>query len=303
MANAPVAVIDLGTNTFHLLIVRITDTDGQFQEVYRERRFVKLAEEGIQTIGQTPFERGLNTLQHYRQLMDEHGVRRYQATGTAALRTASNGKEFVSRAAELGIRIDLISGDEEAHLISQGVLLAIPPLQEDRALIMDIGGGSVEFIFVTTEGVEWARSFPVGVAVLYRQFHHSEPIANEEITAAKDFLRQKLAPLWDAVKTYPINYLVGAAGTFDVIADLMGKGSPTPNSHIIDLTAFDSFYNQCLEANQEERHQMKGVPSNRADMIVVALILVQVVLEEVQPDTLLVSDYSMKEGILRDILT
>jgi len=302
MQDAPIAVIDLGTNTFHLLIVQSDHRNQQFKEVYRERRFVKLAEEGIATIGQVPYDRGLESLKHFRQKMDQHGVKQYQATGTAALRTASNGQAFVEEAATLGIQIDLITGEEEARLITDGVLQAIPPLQQDRALIMDIGGGSVEFIFVTAQGVEWARSFPVGVAVLYRQFHHTEPISAEEIIATKAFLREELTPIWATTTSYPINCLVGAAGTFDVVASLMGTGKPTPNSHSIDLNAFEALYDRCLKANKVERHQMQGIPSNRADMIVVALILIKVVLEQIQPGLLLVSDYSMKEGILYGML-
>ena len=167
---------------------------------------------------------------------------------------------------------------------------------------MDIGGGSVEFIFASANGVEWAKSFPVGVAVLYRQFHQHEPILKTEVSATKDFLQGALTPLWEVFPSYPINCLVGAAGTFDVIADLMGTETPTANSHVIDLDAFDLLYQRCLKANKEERYEMDGIPANRADMIVVALILIKVVLEQIQPPQVLVSDYSMKEGILSEML-
>ena len=128
------AVIDLGTNTFHLLTADIAP-NGRLTEVYRERIFVKLAADGIERIGLAPFERGISALVHFRKKLDEYKVIDFRAIGTAALRTATNGEEFVDRAmAEAGIPILLISGDEEADFITHGVLLALPPLTE-RILI------------------------------------------------------------------------------------------------------------------------------------------------------------------------
>lgn len=152
MSSRRRAVIDLGTNTFHLLIADL-HADGRIEEVYRERRFVKLASEGIATIGEAPFARGLEALNHYRKILDEYNCANLKAIGTAALRTASNGPEFVRTAREtVSIDIQLIPGDEEAQLITKGVLAALPPLNE-RILIMDIGGGSTEFIIADREAV------------------------------------------------------------------------------------------------------------------------------------------------------
>lgn len=304
MSPPTLAVIDLGTNTFHLLIVRGTDEHGNFNEVYRERRFIKLAEDGIETIGQQPFWRGMEALRHFREMMDEHGVTRYQATGTAALRTATNGPEFVKMALEdARIRIDLVPGSEEARLITKGVLQAIPAIdQDDRVLIMDIGGGSVEFIIADARGTLWAQSFPIGVAVLKRGFHHHEPISEQERTKLSDFLVKELEPLWVALADFPTDHLVGAAGTFDVIANLMGAGQPTRNSHAIELAKFAAFSEQCIAANQQERLRIEGLPLERADLIVVAFILIQAVLGQAGIKRATVSNYAMKEGILAEMI-
>lgn len=302
MPIPPTAVIDLGTNTFHLLIIDGKGESEDFREIYRERRFVKLAEEGIQEIGPRPFARGIEALSHYREVMDRYGVQRYKATGTAALRTARNGEEFVRMARKkANIEIGLIPGDEEARLITKGVLKALPPLSTERILIMDIGGGSVEFIIASDGGTHWARSFPIGVAVLRKRYHHHEPIAAEEQSLLEEFLSNGLSPLWDALKEFPTDHLVGAAGTFDVVAAIMGTEQPTPNSHRIDLGKFRAFYERCLTANLEQRLSMEQVPEDRADMIVVAMILIDVILRGAKINRVSVSNYAMKEGILSEL--
>lgn len=300
---APIAVIDLGTNTFHLLIVRRTGRDDAFEEVHRERYFVKLAEDGIEQIGPAAMERAQHALIRFRKAMDAKGVDNYRAFGTAALRTATNGPDFVHWATtKAKIQITTIDGGEEARLISRGVLQAIPPLSpSERILIMDIGGGSVEFIIADKEAVRYAQSFPVGVAVLKRQFHQQEPISNESLASMQDGLLTMFKPLQLALNDFPTNHLIGAAGTFDVIAKLMTVERPTAHSHRIDLSRFPDLFARCRQANLEERMQMEDIPNDRADMIVVALALIQKVLKMAQIEQLTVSDYSLKEGALLEI--
>lgn len=295
------AVIDCGTNTFHLLIAQPHE-DGGFTEVYRERRFIKLAEDGIERIGDAPYQRALNTLIDYATTIKEHNVSATRVSGTAALRTASNGPDFVAEVkAKTDLRIDIIPGKEEAQLIYEGVRLAIDP-QEGRWMVMDIGGGSVEFIIVDQNGVQWFDSFPVGVAVLYKKLHQTEPISPEEIEHTRLFLNSKLVNLQLALARFPVHHLVGAAGTFDVIANLLGHEAPTPHCARVDLNGFQQLYDRVLAATREERRAMPDIPDDRADMIVVALILVKLVLEIANINQLTVSHFSMKEGMLSEML-
>ena len=294
------AVIDLGTNTFHLLIADIGG--GVLREVYRERRYVKLASDGIETIGREPYLRGLQALEHYATILRQHECEQVTAIGTAALRTASNGPTFVRAAKEAsGIAVQTISGDREAELITRGVLAAIPP-PEDRILIMDIGGGSTEFIVADAERVYYRESFPIGVGVLRNEFHHAEPIQALELEALRGHLRQTLAPLSAALSIHPTRHLVGAAGTFDVLAELMRKpvASPHPTSHELDLSKFGPLRDRVLGMTLEQRLSIPGIPSERADMIVVAFVLLDFTLELANVNRVTVSSYAMKEGILLD---
>ena len=148
-----VAVLDLGTNTFHILIVEIADR--QFSKIYQERIYTKLGEEGTTTIGDIPYKRGIDALSHFNKVITEHKVDHVKALGTAALRQASNGNDFIKEALETcNIEIQVIDGQIEADYIYKGVKSAIPA-QSDAYIIMDIGGGSVEFIIADSSSVQY----------------------------------------------------------------------------------------------------------------------------------------------------
>ena len=291
------AVIDLGTNTFHILIAD-AQADGQFSEVFRYRRYVKLAEAGIATIGEAPFQRGIEALSHFATLLEQYEVKAIKAIGTAALRTASNGQAFIQKAKEkTGIEIELISGDEEAQLIYEGVRQAIP-LQDEKVLIMDIGGGSVEFIIADASQIYWAQSFKIGVAVLFDRFHKQDPIANSEIEALKAFLKTQLEPLTLALKQHSCTTLIGASGTFDVLEAILVKEKESSIYSKFDAKLFFPFYQKLLPSTVSERKAMKNIPNTRVDMIIVALILINYTLKVSAASLIKVSAYALKEGIL-----
>jgi exopolyphosphatase / guanosine-5'-triphosphate,3'-diphosphate pyrophosphatase len=293
-----VAIIDLGTNTFHLLIAKI-EKNGDFSTLHRIRKYVYIGEEGVTTLGEKPLKRAYEALTEYKQVIDKYDVKSVTAFGTAALRTASNGKDFVEKIrTEIGIEIQTISGDKEADLIYLGTKQAVP-ISDENILIMDIGGGSVEFIIANQNNKIWAQSFPVGVSVLYNTFHQVEPISTKEKKNITDFLNQHFEPLYAALHENPAYILVGASGTFDVISGIMGsKITGYPNCESVDLTRFPAFYDEVIAANLETRLAMKTIPSERAKLIPVALVLIDVILKKAKINQMLVSAYAMKEGIL-----
>lgn len=298
------AVIDLGTNTFHLLIGGVGENGQTLRELYRSRHFIKLAEGGIETLSEEALERGMNTLLFFRDQLDHHEVEDdcIVALGTAALRTATNGPAFQSAVKErTGIEIQIISGDREAELIAKGALMAIPPPTE-KVLIMDIGGGSVEFIIADQQQVYWAQSFPIGVAVLYHRFQHHEPITPGEIGIIRSFLSLQLQPLMAALQNFPTQYLIGAAGTFDVVADHLATDTASTHCADIKLEEFDGFYKKILATTRQERLDMPEIPDDRADMIVVALVLIDYLLQMADIQALTVSYYSMKEGMMAEMM-
>ena len=294
------AVIDLGTNTFHLLIVT-TNTEGSFTELYRERKFIKLGENGVERIGNAPYLRGINALSSFKKVLDKYAVDDVRVFGTAALRTASNGQQFVNEIKEkTNLDITLISGDEEARLIYLGVRQAVP-FNSDTGMIMDIGGGSVEFIIADKNEIFWAQSFPIGVSVLRNEFHKEEPIAKNEIENIKEHLDNTLQPLKNILKDYQVNNLIGASGTFDVLELMLVQEKLSEVHSEVKTADFEPLYQEFLQTTLEERLQMPNLPNDRADMIIVALVLIEYILKLAKIKKITVSAYAMKEGMLSEM--
>lgn len=295
-----IAVIDLGTNTFHLLIVQ-ANQDGSFTEVCRDARFIHLGENGIETIGEAPYKRGLNTMNAFALKIMKHRALKVSVIGTAALRNASNGGAFIEEVKQrTGIQIETITGDKEAELIYYGVRESLE-MTATPMMIIDVGGGSVEFIIANRTQIFWARSFPIGVAVLHYHFHQYEPISAQNITAQYAFLEKTLEPLAVALQQYPITTLIGASGTFDVLEHAMKIEEQSKHSATVQIGAFQPFFDEVIQANLEERIAMESVPNSRAKLIVVALILVDFILKKYEIEQLIVSSFAMKEGMIQQI--
>ena len=291
------AVIDLGTNTFTMLIAEITNQQ-RFEVIYHDRSYVKLAQEGISIIGQEPYRRAVNALIDFKAAIDTHRVATVRALGTAALRTAANGPTLVEDIhRQTGIRVDIIGGSVEADLIYEGVRYAYP-MDDSNQLIMDIGGGSVEFIIANASGKIWAQSFPIGVAVLKNRFHHLDPIGDTEIEAIEAFLRDQLQPLFEARKSHPGNTLIGASGTFDVLEQTFLNEELSPLASIVEVASADLFYRIMTRSTAAERYAMKNLPPERVEMIVVAIVLIQFVLRSFGIEKIGISKYAMKEGLM-----
>ncbi|MEZ4950680.1 MAG: hypothetical protein R2784_15035 [Saprospiraceae bacterium] len=290
-------VVDLGTNTFHLLIVEFMP-GGEMKIIYRERIFVKLAEESIQKIGKKAMQRALDAMSHFRQKLDLYDCKDFKAFGTAALRTASNGKELIETIKkETGISVQLIDGKEEARLIHLGVSQAVPQ-DDEKQIIMDIGGGSVEFIIANKNKVFWSESFMAGVGILFNEFHNTDPISKEDIKAVNEYLDEVLEPLLTVLKKDSIHILTGASGAFETILDLMDHERVDENFAILKVEDFPSLYKKILKSTLEERKSMPSIPLERVEMIVVSVILVQWLLDHAPIEKIYVSGYALKEGML-----
>ena len=191
------AVMDLGTNTFHLMIA--DKAASGFKVVLHEEEAVKLGEGGINkgSILPAPFERGVKTMQRFAAVIKENQVQQVRAIATSALRSAANGKDFITEVKEkTGIGIEMITGDQEAGVIYRGVK-ASGCLSSQNSLIADIGGGSVEFIICNDDEVLWKQSFEIGAARLMDRFHDADPIPQASITALNNYLDDALPSLFN----------------------------------------------------------------------------------------------------------
>ena len=175
-----IGIIDLGSNTFHILVIEKTE-EGQFQTIFKQRDFVALGEGGLGRITDAAFQRGIDTIGKYIEILDQLRIENRIATGTAAIRSASNGELFKETVGnQFDLDIEIISGQREASLIYEGVNLVMPE-RSGNFLIMDIGGGSVEFILRQDNKMVYSESFNIGIAHIYSKFVKNDPLTQNEI--------------------------------------------------------------------------------------------------------------------------
>ncbi|MHC2990510.1 phosphatase [Pontibacter sp. HJ8] len=305
--NKRLALIDMGTNTFHLLITEV-DENGQLQDIVRTQLPVRLGQGGISNgaIAPEAYERAMKTLKDFRKQIDEYGVETVRAMATSMVRNASNGEDFIKDIyKQTDIQVEVIDGEREAELIYYGVRSA-GVLNEQTALIMDIGGGSVEFILCNNQEKFWKRSFEIGAQRLMDQFFEQDPIPAGSIEAEKRFLAEKLQPLTEAVARYKPTVLVGSSGTFDTLCDIdaLSKGDNArrlvqPAASTLTIADFYKIHQELLHKTHAERLAIPGMLEMRVDMIVLASIAVDFVLQQYSLQEIRVSAYALKEGVLQ----
>lgn len=301
------AVIDMGTNTFHLVMVEIFEN--RFETIYKEKIPVKIGQGGISqnTIHPDAQKRAFHTLQHFRNMIDGEGIKKVFAFATSAVRNAENGKEFVQEIKEkFNIEVQVIDGNEEAQLIYEGIRLS-GSLNEETHLMMDIGGGSVEFIIGNSQEALWKQSFEIGGQRMLDLFHYHDPILPEEITNLTAYLEERMKDLAEAVSIYKPSGLVGASGTFDTLTDIYYASlhqhkARAQQTFQLPRVEFERIAKQLLTLHKEERLKIPGMIPMRVDMIVVASCLIEYILQLVPVDTLVCSNYALKEGAIARLM-
>lgn len=302
-----IAVIDCGSNTFNLLIAE-ADQQG-WKPVFKNKLPVKLGAGGYQSkeIKEDRFNRGIDALVVHAANLRNYACERVFAYATSAIRDARNGEEFVAKAQSFtGVQINVIDGDREAELIFKGILSTLEPT-EKSFLVMDIGGGSTEFIIGNSSGIQWKRSFQLGVSRLFDLFQPSDPITEEEIARLEEYLKQELQPLADALNRFEIDKLVGSSGSFDTLLELYlhGQGISTATiglSNEILLSAFPYMYEWIVTSTFRQRLVHPVIPAIRAEYMPLAVILMNVVLGMREFKKFIHSSYSLKEGAMTEII-
>jgi len=300
-----IAILDLGTNTFNLLIAEVFPNE-KFKKIYSDRIPVKLGEGSINKgyISEIPFNRGIDALKTFRNKIDEHKVKIIKAIATSAIRSAANGKEFTEKAyLETQINIEIIDGNREAELIFKGAE-AGHAIGDSNVLIMDIGGGSTEFIIAEKGKLIWKASYPLGAARLIQKFQPEDPILTNTINTINNHLTQELSELRQKIDSLQPKLLIGTSGAFDSFVDMLAAEKNQPgiiedlNSYEIDLNDFNQLYKKIITSSHEDRKQIKGLIPMRVDMIVVSFLLAQFIIKNTLIERFYCCTYSLKEGAL-----
>ena len=296
------AIIDIGTNTINLAIAVIGDAS--YQIIYSGKEAARLGKGGINegVLAPEAIERGIDAIGRHMETIGKFNVDKIVAIGTSALRNCSNGPDFAERVKrQFGVDVNVISGDDEAQMIFDGVK-QVMPIGSDRVLILDIGGGSCEFIIANKDGIIWKKSFELGMARLSDKFKPSDPIAQQEVRSIEMYLRQELAPLYEALHNYPTTTLIGTSGSFDTIAAIVAAMKhPSLNvrlstSYNISVPNFEEVHRKIIASTAEQRRQMKQMDQTRIDIIVLGSLFINFIVREMRIEHLFQCGYALKQG-------
>jgi len=302
------AVADLGTNTFQLLIAKLET--GKLHTVLRKKIGVKIGKGGMEKKEILPdaVERSIAALHEFSIELDKFGLSPSDCItlATSAFRNAENKEKVVEIIRkETGFAIQIIPGEEEANLIFKGVLASGAIEETPSNLIVDIGGGSVEFILCNGKKQQWKKSFEVGGLRLLEKFHKEDPISQLEITKLKNYLDLELKELWDIINIWKPEVLVGCSGSFDTLVEMqyadLGQALPdveANSNYTLDPIHFQNLKNKLVFSSFEERLKMPGMILLRSEMMVVAVILIDHLIGKMSDPQIRTSTFAMKEGCL-----
>ncbi|MBL7784398.1 MAG: hypothetical protein JNM36_00645 [Chitinophagales bacterium] len=301
-----IAIIDIGTNTFHLLIINPAAAN-PYQPIYRQKMYVRLAEGGQSHIIPAAFERGIQAMTAFQHTIAQYPIQQIHALATEGVRRATNGSDFIQAVKQqTNITINTISGDQEAEYIYYGIKQAVP-LDQQTVLMMDIGGGSVEFIFGNDKRIFWQQSFPIGASRLYNQFQQTDPLTPQLLNALQQHIKTSLVPLWQAYELYPTDTLIGSSGTFDSLTDMSlarngQQKKPQQTYYEISMPFFNEITHTLLNTTLEERLQIKGMEAQRADMMPAGIGLVDTIVQTLPIKKIIQSEYAIKEGVIHQFV-
>ena len=299
--NKTIAVIDLGTNTCNLLIAEYQDKSYEIR--YQGKEVVKLGKNGIDKNRLT--EDGLNravlAICKHQEQIRKFNVSEVVIIATSAIRDATNQNWFQQQIkANTGLDLQIISGEKEAQLIFDGVKLAFDEI-DDHSLILDIGGGSNEFILTQNNEPIWKQSFPLGMARIIEQIPPSDPITSEEIGQINNWFNSRLESLWTRLQYIQIPLLIGCSGAFDTLADLIDQTDPGTKTRIkqeIEMDDFNRIYKILIQSTTAKRTEMKGMESIRIEMIVPSVLFIKLVIDRLKIRKIYQTDFALREGVL-----
>jgi exopolyphosphatase/guanosine-5'-triphosphate,3'-diphosphate pyrophosphatase len=298
-----IASIDIGSNTVRLLILEF-DENQNFQILISRKVITRLGE-GMDIQGkliQPRMSATLSALSIFQQDCLDHGNPPLHAVATSAVREASNGKEFIGLIREaIGIEIEIIPWEEEARLTMEGVFWKIPH-EKRKILTLDIGGGSTEFITSQGKNIVGFCSSPLGVVRLTEKFIHQHPVDNVEYENLTTHLRNELQAIKKKLSPFMPQVLIGTAGAVTTLAALRDNIYPYDPERIhgvlLPRQDVEILLQELKEKSLNERLELKPLEPGREDLIIAGAVIVLETMRAFKCDPLLVSEYSLREGII-----
>jgi exopolyphosphatase/guanosine-5'-triphosphate,3'-diphosphate pyrophosphatase len=303
-----IAAIDIGTNSLHMIVVRVRP-DLSFEVIDREKEMVRLGAGGLDGRALTPeaMHAALQALSKFRRLADSHRVDEIIAVATSATREANNGADFLKAITEkTGIRARVISGTEEARLIHQAAAYGVG-LSGDMAVVIDIGGGSVEITRGAGPNMEVGRSFKLGVIRLTERFIKSDPLAPRDERRLNRHIDAEIGKYLDQIVRSGFDRVIGTSGTILSLgavaqAERGESAGASLRNRRISAKQLRRARKTLVARDLQERLRVPGLEPRRADLAVAGAILLDAVIRRLGAADITLCDLSLREGLVLDYI-
>jgi exopolyphosphatase / guanosine-5'-triphosphate,3'-diphosphate pyrophosphatase len=309
----PLAAIDIGTNSFHMVVARVGSAPdegaGSFEVIAREKEMVRLGSGSgdMKRLAPDAIDRGVAALTRMARIAAIHDADLH-AVATSAVREAENAHEFLDRARrEAGVEVDVISGVEEARLIHLGVLQAVPVFDR-RLVLVDIGGGSTEILVGERGETLTAGSLKLGAIRLTRRFFRTDRLHPGAVESCRRAIRSTLAPMEREVARTGFDVAVVSSGTAEAVVAMAiaRRGEPTPrtyNNASVTAEEISAVVGALVAAETVDgRRRLPGMDAGRADIILGGALILDEVVHRLGAEEVVFSDYALREGALLDAL-
>lgn len=309
MTKPRLAAIDIGTNSFHLVIVEADTKTGSFNILGREKENVRLGSGStdMKYLQRDATERGIEALKRFKGLADSAGAK-VRAIATSAVREALNQQEFIKKVYdEVGIKIEVASGVEEARYIYLGILQALPVFNK-RMLLIDIGGGSTEFLIGYQRDIIYDNSLKLGAIRLTQRFFPGKEIESKQVKACRRFISGYMTNVTRELLKYSWETSVGSSGTITNLANIINvKRGSAPDAKLNNFTfTRDELFETVdiiLEARTaKQRIKIPGLDPARVDIIPAGALIIEQIFKELGIKEMTISEYALREGIIFDTI-
>jgi exopolyphosphatase/guanosine-5'-triphosphate,3'-diphosphate pyrophosphatase len=295
------AAIDVGSNASRLVVAEATTPD-DVRILHQDRRPVRMGHRVFVTGKLDPgaIDECVEAMRGFAQKLEELEVEHYRAVVTASARDADNAQELLSRVQSAGIQLEAIDGTEEARLVKLAVERKLP-LRDRRALLVDLGGGSLELSEVHHDEVRFSTSLEIGTVRLLESFlDGGKPVSKAQERVLVEYLNRMLQPVAQDFLRRSYDLVAGTGGNFDSIAELC----PTPHAQIptIDVTKARQIQARMVKMTAAQRRKAFGLRPDRADVIVPALYVLSAVADIARTGAIVAPGVGLKEGILAHLV-
>lgn len=303
-----IAVFDIGTNSIHMLVAEIR-RDASFEILDHEKDVTRLGDGSFKDkhLSDVSIRRAIGVIGRFHKIAKQHRVRKTLAVATSAVREAENGGEFIRQVLRrTGVRIDVITGEEEARLIFLAARSGLD-IRKKKALVIDIGGGSVELIVGDHEKIYLLESLKLGVARLSDRFITKDPASKKNIRGLVSHIEKKLKRLQKKIRRLDVSTVIGTAGTFINLGamiheDVYSTPLRSVNGFKIWRKDVERIAARVIKSSWKERLKMPGLDPRRADIVVAGAVLAETLMRTLKIKSVSLSKRGIREGVILNFI-